>query len=73
MATGNKRRRCSKVGKGYYKLLCDGDQVEYDTLHADSELRLYSEELPDGVYEVERLIERRTKKVWASVTENVHV
>ena len=55
-------RKCSDVGSGFYKLLSEGDQVEE---RLDTELlRVDSEELPDGVFTVERLVEKRRRKVY---------
>ena len=56
--TENRRRKCSNVGEGYYKLICEGDDIEEEEL--GRELEIDSE---DGVYEVERLVEKRRRKV----------
>ena len=56
-----KKRRCSNVGTGYYKLVLEGDELEEEITGA--ELQICSDELPHGVYEVERLVEKRKRKV----------
>ena len=55
-------RKCKRNEVGYYALLNKGDDIHVEE-QANEQLQVHDEELPEGVYEVERLIQKRRVKV----------